>query len=174
MLPPSIQIKTLKDIGFDAEIPETGKTLEENAAIKARTIYDLYKMPVFADDTGLEVETLGGRPGVYSARYAGEGAGFQDNYNKLLFELKGLNNRNAAFRTVFCFIDASGSEAFFEGSIEGEITTTPVGSNGFGYDPVFRPLGQSKTFAEMSADEKNACSHRARAVQNLVGFLSDL
>ena len=153
------------------EIPETGNTLEENALIKARFVFEMMHQPSFADDTGLEVEALHGAPGVYTARYAGENATYEDNCRKLLDELMDKNDRSAKFITVICFIDEKGTEYFFRGEVRGVITKSFRGENGFGYDPVFEPLeGNGKTFAEMTSAEKNRLSHRARAMRE---FLSN-
>lgn len=155
------------------EIEETGSTLEENARIKAGTVYEALRLPTLADDTGLEVEALGGAPGVYTARYAGENAIYNDNCIKLLQELEGKSNRNALFKTTLCFIDTDGTEQLFTGIVAGEIAIEARGSNGFGYDPVFIPDGSGgRTFAELSAEEKNIMSHRARAIQIFLDSLS--
>jgi XTP/dITP diphosphohydrolase len=154
------------------EIPETGDTLEENAHIKARFVFEELGKAVLADDTGLEVEVLNGAPGVYTARYAGENATYNDNCEKLLYELEGKENRAAKFITVICYIDEDGKEYFFKGSVDGTITKEYRGSNGFGYDPVFEPLeGNGKTFAEMASDEKNRLSHRSRAMDQFLSFM---
>ncbi|MFR9165696.1 MAG: non-canonical purine NTP diphosphatase [Dysgonomonas sp.] len=164
------RIYSLQDIGIDYDIPETGITLEENALIKARYIWNEKGINCFSDDTGLEVEVLNGDPGVYSARYAGEQKNSADNVARLLKELNGKTNRNASFRTVIAAI-VNGKEYLFEGQIDGEIIQTPKGDSGFGYDPVFIPNGYDKTFAEMTDDEKNGISHRAMAVRKLADFL---
>ncbi len=153
------------------EIPETGDTLEENALIKARFVFETLHQPTFADDTGLEVTALHGAPGVHTARYGGENATYEDNCRKLINELKNEDDRSAKFCTVICFIDKKGTEHFFRGEIHGNITKEFRGANGFGYDPVFEPLeGGGKTFAEMTSGEKNHLSHRARAMHE---FLAD-
>ena len=179
----SIEVLSLKDIGCDADIPETGKTLEENALQKAQFIYDHYHMDVFADDTGLEVEALNGAPGVYSARYAGgEGHDSEANMTKLLNELGENNNRRARFRTVIALIlkknvcpcgCTSIKEIHqFDGIVEGEIIRERRGGEGFGYDPIFQPEGYSQTFAaELGMDIKTHISHRARATAKLADFL---
>ena len=178
----SIEVLSLKDIGCDADIPETGKTLEENALQRAQFIYDHYHMDVFADDTGLEVEALNGAPGVYSARYAGgEGHDSEANMTKLLNELGENNNRRARFRTVIALIlkknvcpcgCTSIKEIHqFDGIVEGEIIRERRGGEGFGYDPIFKPDGYDKTFAELGMDIKNHISHRARATAKLADFL---
>lgn len=171
------EIVSLQDIGCHADIPETGSTLEENAMQKARYIYDNYNMSVFADDTGLEVDALGGAPGIYSARYAGgEGHDSEANMTKLLGELGENNNRKARFRTAIALIlkeDGSGNitEKLFEGIVRGEIIKERRGGEGFGYDPIFQPEGYDRTFAELGPDVKNKISHRARAVARLVEYL---
>lgn len=169
----SFEILSLNDIGCHDDIPETSDTFEGNALIKAKYIYDRYGMNCFADDSGLEVEALGGAPGVHSARYATDGHDHEANIKKLLQELSGKSNRKAQFRTVVALI-LNGKEYFFEGAIKGYITTEKYGCNGFGYDPVFRPEGHDKTFAEMTEDEKNKISHRAVAVGKLNDFLKQL
>lgn len=165
------ELLSLTDIGCHDEIPETADTLEGNALIKARFVQEHYGYDVFADDTGLEVDSLGGAPGVYSARYAGPQKRSEDNIKKLLSELEGQSNKKARFRTSIALI-IDKDEWLFDGIVEGQITTAPAGSEGFGYDPVFRPKGYQVTFAEMSSIEKNSISHRGRAVQKLVEFLS--
>ncbi len=173
LLPQQFQLITLAEAGIHSDIPETGTTLEENAAIKSRFVFERTGQNCFADDTGLEVEALNGAPGVYSARYAGEKCSFADNVNKLLREMSSKESRKAKFRTVISLILA-GKEYLFEGIVEGEITRETKGIEGFGYDPVFKPDGFEKTFAEMTLEEKNKISHRARAVEKLVEFLSSL
>lgn len=170
ILEPYYQILSLKDIGDETDIPETGDTLEENAIIKADYLWNKYHVNCFADDTGLEVEALDNAPGVYSARYAGEHKSSTDNVIKLLKELENKDSRKARFRTVIALI-IDGKRYLFEGKVEGTIATAPHGDSGFGYDPVFIPEGYEKTFAEMSLADKNAMSHRARAVQELTLFL---
>ena len=166
-----IEILSLNDINCHADIPETADTLEGNAALKARYIYENYGLDCFADDTGLEVEALNGAPGIYSARYAGgEGHDSEANMRKLLSEMEGKDNRKARFRTAICLIEG-GSEHLFEGIVNGEIIRERRGGAGFGYDPVFVPEGYSETFAEMGNDEKNKISHRARAVKKLCEYL---
>ena len=179
----SIEVLSLKEIGCDVDIPETGKTLEENALQKAQYVYDHYHMDCFADDTGLEVDALDGAPGVYSARYAGEGHDSEANMSKLLKELGENNNRKARFRTVITLIQkknvcpcgcTSIKEVHqFEGIVEGEIIRERRGGEGFGYDPIFQPEGYNQTFAELGMDTKNHISHRARAVAKLCEFLND-
>ena len=168
-----VEIKSLKEIGLEGDIPETANTLEGNAAQKAEWVYSRTGLDCFADDTGLEVEALGGAPGVHSARYATDGHDFAANNRKLLRELDGKSNRKARFRTVISLI-VDGVERQVEGIVEGEIATSESGAEGFGYDPLFVPEGYDRTFAEMSAEEKNAISHRGRAVKNLEALLHDI
>lgn len=167
---PTYKVYGLRESGIIEDIPETGATLEENAKIKARFINKKYGKNCFADDTGLEVEALNGAPGVYSARYAGPQCDFKDNNEKLLAELSEVNNRKARFRTVICLI-LDGKEVLFEGVCSGEVLVSYQGKEGFGYDPLFRPHGHSKSFAEMSMEAKNEISHRGLAVQKLIAFL---
>ena len=166
------EIFTLQEVGIDIDIPEPHDTLEANATEKSATIYKLTNQAVFSEDTGLEVEALGGAPGVKSARYAGEGRNMQDNIDKLLAELKGKPSRAARFRTVVSLI-INGKEYQFEGICKGHITHAQDGANGFGYDPVFIPVGSDITFANMDISEKNKFSHRKKAVQQLIDFLND-
>ena len=169
-----LEIISLSDLQCHDEIPETADTLEGNALIKARYVWEHYGLYCFADDTGLEVEALGGAPGVYSARFAGEHASFEDNVSLLLERLSGVAApRRARFRTVVALIDEYGTH-FFEGSVEGEITLERSGDHGFGYDPIFRPEGREETFAQLTEQEKNSMSHRGRAVQKLVRYLQAL
>ena len=172
LLPDHIKVQTLKDIGCQEEVPETSETVEGNASQKSNYVSDNYQVNCFADDTVLEVDALNGRPGVYSARYAGPQRSAEDNMSLLLSELQGMKNRSARFRTVISLI-LDGEEYLFEGVVEGVITTEKSGSDGFGYDPIFQPRGFNKTFSEMKMEEKNAISHRGRAVKKLVAFLSD-
>ena len=172
-LPENFSIITLAEAGIDIDIPEPHDTLQDNAAEKARTIYHLIKTNCFSEDTGLEVYALSNEPGVHSARYAGEQKSFDKNIEKLLTKLKNPGNRQGRFRTVICLI-LDGDEYFFEGVCEGEITEERRGSQGFGYDPVFKPFGSIKTFAEMSINEKNLFSHRKKATDKLVAFLNKL
>jgi len=167
---PEIIIRSLKEVTIFEEIPETHDTLIENAIEKAMFIYEKYGYNCFADDTGLEIDSLDGRPGVYSARYAGPACSFEDNVNKVLSELKGISNRKARFTTVIAFVE-NGEITTFEGSVEGTITIERKGIDGFGYDPVFLPDGYSETFAEMPLDIKNKISHRARALVKFIGYL---
>ena len=176
------EVVSLKEIGCDVDIPETGNTLEENALQKAQYVYDHYHLSCFADDTGLEVEALDGAPGVHSARYAeGTDHDSEANMAKLLRELDGNENRKARFRTVFCYIEKKdvcpcGCTSIkkihqFEGIVNGYIATEKHGTEGFGYDPIFVPEGYDKSFAELGEEIKNGISHRARAVAKLVEYL---
>jgi len=168
----NLRLQSLRSIGCTEDIPETGQTLEENARMKARYVWDNYHVDCFADDTGLEVDALDGAPGVASARYAGEQRNSSDNMDLLLANLAGKNHRSAQFRTVICLIQG-GVEYLFEGVVRGEIMDQRKGSDGFGYDPVFCPEGMSRTFAEMTMDEKNTISHRGRAIAKLAQFLAN-
>lgn len=172
-LPENFCIITLKEAGIDINIPEPHETLQENAAEKARTIFNLTKTNCFSEDTGLEVFSLNNEPGVHSARYAGEQKSFDKNIDKLLSRLKGSGDRRARFRTVICLI-LDEQEYFFEGICDGKIIKERQGNQGFGYDPVFIPTGSAKTFAEMSIQEKNKFSHRKKTIDKLVTFLNDL
>ena len=168
----SIEILSLADIHCHADIPETADTLEGNARQKSRYVYEHYGLDCFADDTGLEVESLGGAPGVYSARYAdGQGHDSQANMNKRLKEMEEKNNRKAQFRTIISLIE-KGEERQFEGIVKGQITKEKRGESGFGYDPIFQPDGYDTTFAELGSDIKNRISHRARAVAALCDYLT--
>lgn len=173
LLGDKIELLSMKDIKCSADIPETETTLEGNALLKARYIYEKYHINCFADDTGLEVEALNGAPGVYSARYAGEEHNSEANMKKLLHELEGVENRKAQFRTIFALI-IEGKEHLFEGIVKGEIIKQRKGNAGFGYDPIFVPEGYTQTFAEMGSEEKNKISHRAKAVGKLCKFLHTL
>ena len=164
------ELVTLREVGITEDIPETGETLDENASIKARYVYERTGLDCFADDTGLEVVALNGAPGVRSARYATDGHDFAANNRKLLAELEGKEDRRARFRTVISLI-RDGVEQQVEGIVEGTIATSLSGSEGFGYDPLFVPTGYGITFAEMSTEQKNAISHRGRAVAALVEIL---
>ena len=168
----TLQILSLLDIHCTEEIEENGVTLEENALLKARFVKEKYGYDCFADDTGLEVETLDGAPGVYSARYAGEECNPVDNMRKLLTVLQGVENRNARFRTVIALL-IDGEEHLFEGIVKGKIIEEKRGKAGFGYDPVFMPDGYKQTFAELGNEVKNQISHRALATRKLAVFLSD-
>ena len=171
LLPPDIQLLSLNDLNYHDEIEESAATLEGNALLKATHVFTLFKLPCFADDSGLEVEALDNRPGVYSARFAGEPKNDDRNIAKLLDDLKESTNRSARFRTVITLILPTTSLSF-EGIIEGEITHEKKGSNGFGYDPVFQPIESSITFAQMSMEQKNTISHRALALEKMISFLS--
>ncbi len=173
LLPEYFKIITLKDIRCFDEIPETAETLEGNSLLKASFISETYNLNCFADDTGLEIEALDNRPGVYSARYAGPEKSAAANINKVLLELEGKTARNAQFRTLITLI-LNKSTFSFEGIVRGEIISEKRGENGFGYDPIFVPEGEIKTFAEMSLEEKNKHSHRARAFQKMIEFLNEL
>ncbi|HEY8387188.1 MAG TPA: RdgB/HAM1 family non-canonical purine NTP pyrophosphatase [Parasegetibacter sp.] len=168
---PGFEMLTLKEAGILVDIPEPHDTLEENAREKSRFIYKMTGKSCFSEDTGLEVEALNGEPGVNSARYAGEDKSFEKNMEKLLKNLEGVTNRKARFRTVISLI-RDGVEHQFEGICEGTIARAPSGTGGFGYDPVFIPEGETRSFAEMSAGEKHKISHRTRAVEQLVNFLT--
>lgn len=169
------KIIPLKEAGIDIEIPEPHDTLQENAAEKANTIFNITKQNCFSEDTGLEIEALLGAPGVKSARYAGEGRDFQANIDKVLLNLNGVHNRAAQFRTVICLLWKDATKGiqtyYFEGICKGKITTEMHGEKGFGYDPIFIPDGADKCFAEMTMDEKNTFSHRQKAVTQLFEFL---
>ena len=173
LLPEYFKIISLKDIRCFDEIPETAETLEGNSLLKASFISETYNLNCFADDTGLEIEALDNRPGVYSARYAGPEKSAAANINKVLLELEGKTARNAQFRTLITLI-LNKSTFSFEGIVRGEIISEKRGENGFGYDPIFVPEGEIKTFAEMSLEEKNKHSHRARAFQKMIEFLNEL
>ncbi|MFP4448264.1 MAG: non-canonical purine NTP diphosphatase [Bacteroidales bacterium] len=170
LLDESFNILSLEDVGYIGDIPEDKNTLEENAMQKAEYIYEITGMNCFADDTGLEVDALKGKPGVYSARYAGEQKNSEANILKLLKELEGKSNRKAHFRTVVALV-LDGEQYFFEGIVNGKIIHTKKGESGFGYDPVFIPDGYDITFAEMPLRLKNQISHRSRAMNKLTSFL---
>ena len=174
----NIKLITLNDIGCNEEIPENEPTIEGNAYQKAKYIFERYGYDCISDDTGLEVDSLNGQPGVFSARYSKEEYPNVDEkerskYNilKLLDKMKGITQRNARFRTIICLME-NGHEKFFEGVVEGKITNDPAGEKGFGYDPVFIPDGCDKTFAQMSMEEKNQISHRGRAIKKLADYLN--
>ncbi|MCM1077000.1 MAG: non-canonical purine NTP diphosphatase [Bacteroides sp.] len=169
----NFRILSLKEIGCLEDIPETADTLEGNALLKARYIKEHYGYDCFADDTGLMVDALDGAPGVYSARYAGQGHDSVANMNLLLTNLDGVTDRTARFITVIALIIGE-TELTFEGRVEGRILTEPHGTAGFGYDPIFKPDESSVSFAEMSADDKNAISHRGRATAKLMEYLRGL
>jgi XTP/dITP diphosphohydrolase len=172
MLPEKIQIISLESIGCFEEIPETANTIEGNAIMKANYISQKYGFDCFADDTGLEVDSLNGQPGVYSARFAGEQRNADDNMNKLLIELTDQSNRNAHFKTVIA-LNFKGKQYLFTGIASGEITLEKKGTGGFGYDPIFKPSGYEKTFAELSIEEKSTISHRGIAVKKLIEEMID-
>lgn len=167
----NIDLLRLMDINCNDDIPETGVTLEENAFQKSNYVFQKFKYNCFADDTGLEVDALDGEPGVYSARYGGSDRNSGKNIDKLLSKLDGIENRQAQFRTVISLI-INGEEFVFEGIVRGAISETILGENGFGYDPIFVPIGYSQSFAQMSSEQKNMISHRALAVKKLVSFLN--
>ena len=169
----SFEIVGLKDLRITEEIPETGDTLKKNALQKAKYVYDKTGLDCFSDDTGLEIEAINNRPGVYSAMYAGSDCNAENNMRKVLEELGETLNRTAQFKTVIALI-LQGKEYFFEGVVKGEILKEKKGKDGFGYDPIFRPLGYKESFAEMSIAQKNEISHRGLAVKKLVKFLASL
>lgn len=166
----NFKLLTLTDINCTDDIEETGLSFNENASIKSRYIFNKYGLDCFGDDSGLEIDALNGEPGIYSARYAGTHGDHAANITKVLQNLQGQTNRNARFRTVISLM-WQGQEHFFEGTVEGTIRHELSGNGGFGYDPIFQPNGYNITFAEMSMDEKNAISHRARALESLISFL---
>ncbi|MCB0726326.1 MAG: RdgB/HAM1 family non-canonical purine NTP pyrophosphatase [Ignavibacteriae bacterium] len=169
----SISVFSLNDFGITAEVTEDGKTLEDNALLKAEYVFRLLNIPSISDDTGLFVDALNGEPGIYSARYAGENATYRDNCIKLLSKLKNVKpeDRKARFESVICFYTGKGEYKFFKGVCRGKIIESERGSNGFGYDPVFVPDGSSKTFAELTDQEKNKISHRALALNSFRNFI---
>jgi XTP/dITP diphosphohydrolase len=173
LIPDSIRLLGLPDIGCFEEIPETEPTIERNASQKAFYVFEKYKYDCFADDTGLEIEALNGKPGVLSARYAGDAKNADANMDKILKELNGSENRKARFKTVISLV-IGGKEMQFEGIVKGNILTEKRGKSGFGYDPIFQPEGYEKSFAQMDLSEKNKISHRALAVNKLVKYLSSL
>ena len=168
-----IEIVSLKDASINIDIPEPHDTLEENASEKSWTIYKLTGNDCFSEDTGLEIESLDGEPGVKSARYAGEARSFKDNIEKVLNKLSAETNRNARFKAVISLI-VGGNETQFEGICNGKIIDTPQGTEGFGYDPIFIPEGSDRSFAEMSIEEKNRFNHRTKAAAKLVAFLQNM
>ncbi|WP_264565041.1 non-canonical purine NTP diphosphatase [Flavobacterium sp. N3904] len=170
MMPQSIEIISLKSIGCHEEIPETADTIEGNAIMKANYVTLKYGYDCFADDTGLEVDSLNGAPGVYSARYAGEQRSSEDNMDKLLLNLENKKDRGAQFKTVIA-LNLKGEQYLFTGIARGEITLTKMGNQGFGYDPIFRPENYEETFAQLSLETKNKISHRGIATQELIAFL---
>ncbi len=169
LVPASIQIVSLQDIGCTEDIPETADTIEGNAILKANYVTQKYGFNCFADDSGLEVEILNGEPGVYSARYAGEPKNDDNNMNKLLDNLKDKDNRKANFKTVIC-LNINNEQYLFTGKINGKIIDKKIGTNGFGYDPIFVADGYTKTFAELTMQEKSSISHRGQAIKQLVTF----
>lgn len=172
LMPKGITIQTLDDIGCHDDIPETASTFEGNALLKARYVAEKFNVACFSDDSGLEVDFLNGQPGVYSARYAGETKNDEANLQKVLTELENQTNRGAQFKTVICLI-LNQKTHYFEGVVRGTIRHQPAGEGGFGYDPIFEPEGNSITFAEMSREEKNTQSHRARALTKMIAFLNE-
>lgn len=173
LVPRYIELVSLKDINCFAEIPETATTLDANAQLKADFVTKKYNLPCFADDTGLLVDALNGAPGVYSARYAGEQKNASDNMNKLLAALHGKNNRNARFKTVIA-LNLTNDSVLFNGIAEGIITQKKSGSDGFGYDPIFKPENYNETFAELPMKVKNEISHRGKAMQKLISYLNQI
>ena len=173
ILPPHISLLSLTDIGCLEEIPETGKTLEENAILKANYITQKFNYPCFADDTGLVVDALDGAPGVYSARYAGENRDANKNMNKLLNELRHIKDRKAKFETVIA-LNLNNEQSIFTGKIYGLIVHEKRGEKGFGYDPIFKPNGYTKTFAALPLEVKNKIGHRGKAIQKLILHLQSL
>ncbi len=170
LVPNTIQVLSLEDIGCTEEIPETASTIEGNAILKANYITEKYGYDCFADDSGLEVDALNNEPGVFSARYAGEPKNDENNMDKLLANLKGIENKKAHFKTVIC-LNLNGEQQLFTGIINGRIIEERIGTNGFGYDPIFVADGYQKTFAELTIEEKSNISHRGIAVKKLVAFL---
>jgi XTP/dITP diphosphohydrolase len=168
-----LEILSLTDIGFEGDIPETQPTVEGNSLQKAQFIAERYNLPCFSEDTGLIIDGIDGEPGVYSARYAGEHATFDDNVNKVLAKMEGKENRAARFKTVITYYD-SNRYVQFEGITEGEILNERVGTDGFGYDPIFKPRYAQKTYAEMSMEEKNSFSHRKKSFDQLANHLKQI
>ena len=173
LVPDGIKITNLKDINCTEDIPETAHTLEGNASLKSKYVVDHFQVNCFADDTGLEIESLNGEPGVYSARYAGSEKDADKNMDLVLEKLNGVENRNARFRTVIS-LQLNGQEHLFEGIVNGTIRHEKSGKEGFGYDPIFQPDGYDITFSEMDMQQKNAISHRGKAVRKLIDFLSEI
>jgi XTP/dITP diphosphohydrolase len=171
LIPASIEVVSLQDIGCTEDIPETADTIEGNAILKANYVTEKYGFNCFADDSGLEVEALNGAPGVYSARYAGKPKNDDNNMDKLILALKNEPNKKANFKTVIC-LNINGKQHLFSGIVNGEIIDTKIGENGFGYDPIFIADGFTKTFAELTMEEKSSISHRGIAVKQLVNFLN--
>lgn len=168
-----LEIKSLSDIGFEGDIPETQPTIEGNSLQKAQFIAERYNLPCFSEDTGLIIDAIDGEPGVYSARYAGENATFEDNVAKVLAKMEGKKNRTARFKTVITYY-AADKYVQFEGITEGEILEERMGEDGFGYDPIFKPIGATKTYAEMTMDEKNGFSHRKKSFDLLANHLKQI
>lgn len=173
MLSGKFRIISLNDINCTEELPETCDTIEGNALQKARYVFENYNIDCFADDTGLEVESLGGKPGVYSARYAGPDCSAEENMDKLLNEMSGMQNRKARFKTVIASV-LNGEEEIFEGIVNGEITLSRSGKKGFGYDPIFKPEGMQCTFADMRPEEKNQISHRGKAIRLFTEYINTI
>ena len=173
LLKEGFALSCLKDVNITEDIPETADNLVDNALQKAWYVYNKCGIPCFADDTGLEVEALGGAPGVYSARYAGEEKDSMKNMLLLLQNMNGKENRNARFRTIIAYIDENAIEHIFEGEIRGTIIENMAGTNGFGYDPIFVPESYDKTFAELSSEIKNTISHRARAMEKFLSYINN-
>jgi XTP/dITP diphosphohydrolase len=173
LMPSAITLLSLDDINFQNEIEETSATIEGNALLKAQTIYKQTGRNCFADDSGLLVDALNGAPGVYSARYAGEQKNNEDNLQKLLFDLRNIETRDAHFKTVMALI-IDGKEYQFEGIVTGKIISEKIGTHGFGYDPIFVPDGYTETFAQLSSEIKNTISHRARALQKMLAFINTI
>lgn len=172
LMPEGITIQTLDEIGCFEDIPETADTLEGNALLKAKYVAEKYSVACFADDTGLEIESLNMEPGVYSARYAGEHRSSEDNMSLVLHKLQNSTSRDARFRTAICYLNGK-EQKLFEGIVAGQIRNRKSGTEGFGYDPIFEPENCGLTFAEMSLEEKNKCSHRARAFEKLISYLGE-
>ncbi|MCP4456483.1 MAG: RdgB/HAM1 family non-canonical purine NTP pyrophosphatase [Cytophagales bacterium] len=172
IIPAGFELVGLDQLGVIEEIPETGNTLEENSEQKAVFVFRKFEIPVFADDTGLEVKFLKGQPGVYSARYAGAQRNSEDNMNLLLENLRDATDRSACFKSVITYINAKGNVFQFVGKMEGEIIEEKKGKGGFGYDPIFKPTSYNQTFAEMSSSDKNEISHRARAFRKFIDYLA--
>jgi non-canonical purine NTP pyrophosphatase (RdgB/HAM1 family) len=168
-----LQAVTMKEAGYDEDIEEHGTTLKENAFIKANAIYLQCNLPVLADDSGLFIDSLGGDPGVYSARYAGENRNSEANIEKVLFLMKNISDRSAHFATTICYIDGEGNAHFMEGKVFGKILFERQGESGFGYDPIFEPLGYDVSFGELSSEVKNKISHRARAMELFKAFITN-
>lgn len=173
LLEGKFEVKSLKNLAYHDEIVEDGDSFQANALIKARTIYEKFGVPCFADDSGLEVDVLEGAPGIYSARFAGEPSDDTANNRLLLEKLQGKTNRGAQFRTVIAYIDEHGEEHFFSGIVRGKLRTALSGDRGFGYDPLFIPEGENRTFAQMSKEEKNQISHRGIAIKRLIAYLAN-